>query len=162
MLSCDVIIWDDNTPLFYFSWKLHSLIDAVWSWSLRGIAYIYVWLESSYDPPEGHPGQLAYTFLICILSTSFISVSIFSVCCYSRVSISVVGAVRYISRRCTQNVHRTLLGVNGVSHSQISIPNFPRQQLPLKKETPRWQGLYRKARQLLPCSIKQQEYSQIQ
>ncbi len=25
MLSCDVIIWDDNTPLFYFSWKLHSL-----------------------------------------------------------------------------------------------------------------------------------------
>ncbi len=26
MLSCDVIIWDDNTPLFYFSWKLHSLI----------------------------------------------------------------------------------------------------------------------------------------
>ncbi len=26
MLSCDVIIWDDNTPLFCFSWKLHSLI----------------------------------------------------------------------------------------------------------------------------------------
>ncbi len=25
MLSCDVIIWDDNTPLFYFSLKLHSL-----------------------------------------------------------------------------------------------------------------------------------------
>ncbi len=25
MLSCDVIIWDDNIPLFYFSWKLHSL-----------------------------------------------------------------------------------------------------------------------------------------
>ncbi len=41
-------------------------------------------------PPEGHRGQLAYTFLIRILSTSFISVSIFSVCCYSRVSISMV------------------------------------------------------------------------
>ncbi len=27
MLSCDVIIWDDNTPLFCFSWKLHSLIS---------------------------------------------------------------------------------------------------------------------------------------
>ncbi len=26
MLSCDVIIWEDNIPLFYFSWKLHSLI----------------------------------------------------------------------------------------------------------------------------------------
>ncbi len=25
VLSCDVIIWDDNTPLFYFSCKLHSL-----------------------------------------------------------------------------------------------------------------------------------------
>ncbi len=25
VLSCDVIIWDDNTPLFYFSWKLHTL-----------------------------------------------------------------------------------------------------------------------------------------
>jgi hypothetical protein len=25
VLSCDVIIWDDNTPFFYFSWKLHSL-----------------------------------------------------------------------------------------------------------------------------------------
>ena len=30
------------------------------------------------------------TFLIRFLSTSFISVSIFSVCCYSRVSISVI------------------------------------------------------------------------
>ncbi len=29
VLSCDVIIWDDNTPLFCFSWKLHSLI--VWT-----------------------------------------------------------------------------------------------------------------------------------
>ncbi len=57
---------------------LHLLVG---SWNLRWIAYIYVWLESSYDPPEGHPGQLAYTFLISILSTSFISVSIFSVCC---------------------------------------------------------------------------------
>jgi hypothetical protein len=37
-------------------------------------------------PPEYHPGQQAYTFLIRILSTSFISVSIFYVCCYSRVS----------------------------------------------------------------------------
>ncbi len=27
---------------------------------LVGKAYIYVWLESSYDPPECQPGQLAY------------------------------------------------------------------------------------------------------
>jgi hypothetical protein len=33
---------------------LHLLVG---SWRLRGIAYIYVWLESSYDPPECHPGQ---------------------------------------------------------------------------------------------------------
>jgi hypothetical protein len=63
---------------------LHLLVG---SWSLQEIAYICFWLESSFDPPEGHPGQLAYTFLIRILSTSFISVSIFSV---SRVSISMV------------------------------------------------------------------------
>ncbi len=35
-------------------------------------------------PPEGHPGQHAYIFLIRILSMSLTSVSIFSVCCYSR------------------------------------------------------------------------------
>jgi hypothetical protein len=37
-------------------------------------------------PPEGHPGQHAYTFMIRILSTSasLTSISIFSVCCYSR------------------------------------------------------------------------------
>jgi hypothetical protein len=40
-------------------------------------------------PPECRPGQLAYTFLIHILSTSLTSVSIFSVCCYSSVSISL-------------------------------------------------------------------------
>ncbi len=44
--------------------------------------------------PECRPGQLAYTFLICILSTSLTSVSIFSVCCYSSVSISVGSTVR--------------------------------------------------------------------
>jgi hypothetical protein len=37
-----------------------------------------------YDPPEGHPGQQAYTFVIRILSTSLTSVSIFSVCFCSR------------------------------------------------------------------------------
>jgi len=31
VLSCDVIIWDDNTPLFYFSWKLHSLAERPYS-----------------------------------------------------------------------------------------------------------------------------------
>ena len=57
---------------------------------MGGIAYVYDWQERSYDPPECHPGQQAYTFLIRILLTSFISVSIFFVCCYSRVSISMV------------------------------------------------------------------------
>ncbi len=27
MLSCDVIISDDNILLFYFSWKLHALLS---------------------------------------------------------------------------------------------------------------------------------------
>jgi hypothetical protein len=38
-----------------------------------------------WDAPEGHPGKCAYT---CMLS-SLTSVSIFSVWCYSSVSISV-------------------------------------------------------------------------
>jgi hypothetical protein len=36
------------------------------------------------------------TFLIRILSTSFLSVSIFSVCCYSRVSISMEGPLSFV------------------------------------------------------------------
>jgi hypothetical protein len=36
-----------------------------------GIAYVYVRLESSYDPPECHPGQLAYTYLIRRLTPQF-------------------------------------------------------------------------------------------
>jgi hypothetical protein len=44
-----------------------------------------------WDAPEGHPGQCCVHLYAHILSTSFTSVSIFSVCCYSSVSISVVG-----------------------------------------------------------------------
>ncbi len=50
-------------------------------------------------PPECHPGQQAYTFLICILSTSFISVSI---------SLSAV-TLGYLSQRsralCTSTLY---------------------------------------------------------
>ncbi len=60
-----------------------------------GIAYVYVWLECSYDSSEGQPGQLAYTFVIRILSTSYTYISTFSVCCYSK----------YLSRWfCPRNV----------------------------------------------------------
>jgi len=47
--------------------NLHLLVG---SWSLWGIAFVYVWLERS--------GQKVYTFLIRILSTSLTSASIFS------------------------------------------------------------------------------------
>ena len=40
------------------------------------IAYVYVWLERSYDPPEGGSGEDEYTFVIRILSTSLTSVQI--------------------------------------------------------------------------------------
>jgi hypothetical protein len=46
-----------------------------------------------WDAPEGHPGQCCVHLYARILSTSFISVSIFSVWCYSSVSISVTGPV---------------------------------------------------------------------
>ncbi len=60
---------------------LHLLVG---SWKLGGIVYVYVWLERSYDPPECHPVQQAYTFVIRLLSTFLTSVSIFSVSCCSR------------------------------------------------------------------------------
>jgi hypothetical protein len=43
-----------------------------------------------WDASEGHPGQSCVHLYARILSTSFTLVSIFSVCCYSIVSISVV------------------------------------------------------------------------
>ncbi len=43
-----------------------------------------MFISDCIDPPEGHPEQLVYTFVIRILSKSLTSVYIFSVCCYSR------------------------------------------------------------------------------
>ncbi len=43
-----------------------------------------------WDAPEGDPGQSCVHLFARILSTSFSSVSIFSVCCYSIVSISML------------------------------------------------------------------------
>jgi hypothetical protein len=43
MLSCDVIIWDDNTPLFYFSWKLYSLLSIVEDPHLRVMIRKYIY-----------------------------------------------------------------------------------------------------------------------
>ncbi len=60
--------WGPAQQIFSSSWG-----DAGWGF--------YTW---SYDPPEGHPGQLRYTLLFRILSTSLTSVSIFSACCCSR------------------------------------------------------------------------------
>ncbi len=37
---------------------------------ISGELLVYDWLEYSADLPEGHPGHLAYTFVIRILSTS--------------------------------------------------------------------------------------------
>ncbi len=36
---------------------------------ISGELHVHVYLECSYDPPEVHPGQLAYTSVIHILST---------------------------------------------------------------------------------------------
>ncbi len=58
-----------------------------WGGAGGGIVYYFVWM--------GYPSRTPWIVLrtpVClrILSTSFISVSIFCVCCYSSVSISVV------------------------------------------------------------------------
>jgi hypothetical protein len=46
-----------------------------------------------WDAPEGDPGQTCVHLFARILSTSFSSVPIFSVCCYSIVSISMASIV---------------------------------------------------------------------
>ncbi len=63
-----------QTPVIESKYKLrpgpadvHLLVR---SWSLWGIAYIYVWLESSYDLPRMPPWTAC--LLICILSMSLI------------------------------------------------------------------------------------------
>jgi hypothetical protein len=43
-----------------------------------------------WDAPEGDPGKSCVHLFARILLTSFTSVSVFSVCCYSSVSISMV------------------------------------------------------------------------
>ncbi len=50
---------------------------------------MYMILCKCWDDPEGDPGQRCVHLFARILSTSFSSVSIFSVCCYSSVSISM-------------------------------------------------------------------------
>jgi hypothetical protein len=47
-----------------------------------------------WDAPEGDPGQSCVHLFAHILSTSFTSVSIFSVCCYSS---AVLGKVTFES-----------------------------------------------------------------
>jgi hypothetical protein len=58
-----------------------------------------------WDAPEGDPGQSCVHLFARILSTSFGLVSIFSVCCYSIVSISMVSANEY-SCTCTQELKK--------------------------------------------------------
>jgi hypothetical protein len=54
-----------------------------------------------WETPEGHPGQYCvHLYSLRILSTSFISVSIFSVCCYCSVSMSVVPTLLAIHDLC--------------------------------------------------------------
>jgi hypothetical protein len=50
-----------------------------------------------WDAPDGDPGQNCVHLFARILSTSFTSVSIFSVCCYSSVSISMLMLYIYLS-----------------------------------------------------------------
>ena len=66
------------------------LPDATYNMRQYAVLVMTTFHSKKVGPPKGNPGQLAYTFLIRILSTSFISVSIFSVCWYSSVSISMI------------------------------------------------------------------------
>ena len=55
-----------------------------------------------WDAPEGDPGQSCVHLFARILSTSFSSVSIFSVCCYSSVSILMVNTSTVTLSSCEE------------------------------------------------------------
>jgi hypothetical protein len=73
-----------------------------------------------WDAAEGHPGQSCVHLYARILSTSFTSVSILSVCCYSIVSISMIR----ISEFLAQNV-RSCLGQDNRILDVVNIDDSP-------------------------------------
>jgi hypothetical protein len=66
-----------------------------------------------WDAPKGDPGQNCVHLFARILSTSFTSISIFSVCCYSSVSISMVSIPSSVPARDSTYA----LCKSGVGHS---------------------------------------------
>jgi hypothetical protein len=52
-----------------------------YKWEAAGWGGKYMFM-CSYDSPEGHRGQLTYTFVVRIISMSLTKVSIFSICCW--------------------------------------------------------------------------------
>jgi hypothetical protein len=68
-----------------------------------------------WDASEGHPGQSCVHLFARILSTSFISVSIFSVWCYSSVFISMVSANEYSCAQSTWSPNK-LWRSNSIFH----------------------------------------------
>jgi hypothetical protein len=73
-----------------------------------------------WDAPEGNPGQSCVHLFARILSTSFSSVSIFSVCCYSIVSISMFHPIQgddlgpiFLSCICRDRLKCISIGVSG-------------------------------------------------
>jgi hypothetical protein len=62
-----------------------------------------------WDASEGDPGQSYIHLFARILSTSFTSVSIFSVCCYSSVSISVVPVLMFTMISSTDQFQHSAL-----------------------------------------------------
>jgi hypothetical protein len=62
-----------------------------------------------WDASEGHPGMLCTPVCCRILSTSFSSVSIFFVCCYSNVSISVILVICTLEKsKVTRELEQTV------------------------------------------------------
>ncbi len=71
-----------------------------------------IWYCVNGMPQKDTLDNVTYTCMLSILSTSFTSVSIFSVCCYSSVSISVLSAVVFPCwRRLTTVPHYPLLAI---------------------------------------------------
>ncbi len=79
-----------------------------------------------WDASEGHPGQSCVHLYARILSTSFTSFSIFSVWCYSSVSISMLGSY---SLPAPYSVQGQKAGSKHFRHSSVQEINWKRPML---------------------------------
>jgi hypothetical protein len=74
-------------------------------------------LGRSIDPPEGHPGQLAYTFVICTATMALTQFSTFSGHCYRFTLCDNMDKMCPVVRRKGQRRNRSLSALSAGAYT---------------------------------------------